>query len=84
LDPQHLRHAIIDFAHGEGWDWDEVNIPEDLTKCESGKGEGELDRYGVDPRLYDWRKWEEDPDEADRFLAEKLAAKEEVVEGEEF
>lgn len=83
LDLQRLRHAIIDFADGEGWDWRQVKIPEDLTKCESGKGEGELDRFGVDPRLYDWRKWEEDPAEADRFIEEEMALEDDVVDGEQ-
>ena len=64
-DPHNLRCAILDWGIEHGWDWDQVTIPDELTKCASGQSQN--DRYGTDPRLYDWRKWEKNPASANTF-----------------
>lgn len=43
----------------------EIAIPEELTSLSSGDRAGELD---IDPRGYDWRKWEPDAAKADKYI----------------
>ncbi|KAH6842735.1 kinetochore Sim4 complex subunit FTA2-domain-containing protein [Chaetomium sp. MPI-CAGE-AT-0009] len=69
-DPHYLRTIIIEFGYGERWDWDTVEIPDELTKCDLGR---EIDKYDFDPRQYDWLKWEENPAEAATFIAENCS-----------
>ncbi|KAK4033493.1 hypothetical protein C8A01DRAFT_40061 [Parachaetomium inaequale] len=57
----------------KGGDWDEVVIPQELQDCASGTSKN--DRYGTDPRLYDWCKWEEDLDAVEGFFEQELYAK---------
>ncbi|KAK3292461.1 kinetochore Sim4 complex subunit FTA2-domain-containing protein [Chaetomium fimeti] len=68
LDSHYLRKIIIEFCWGERWDWDLDEIPEELTDCALKRSN--VDTYVADPRQYDWLKWEQNPAEADRFLAE--------------
>lgn len=61
-DPSRLYGVMVDYAFGEQWDdfdW-EVDIPEGLRKCQL-EGAGPGDGYGIDPRNYDWARWEDDP-----------------------
>ncbi|KAK4148866.1 kinetochore Sim4 complex subunit FTA2-domain-containing protein [Chaetomidium leptoderma] len=55
-DPVCLQNCIIDVGIDDGWNLDEVDMKE-LDAC--AIGEGENDGYGIDPRRYDWRKWED-------------------------
>lgn len=73
-DPRDLRKAIVELGMEKRWDWDKVIIPDELTKCASGLGKIN-DRYGVDPRLYNWRKWEKNPAAVDTFFKQELFAK---------
>lgn len=66
-DPHDLYMLIIEYAASWRWDWDKIDFPEGLRQCEEGTGSGE--GYGVDPRKYDWLKWEEDPSAAMEALA---------------
>jgi hypothetical protein len=43
-DPLSLDGAIVDWGIEKGWNWDEVDRPQELQDCASG--EGENDRYG--------------------------------------
>ena len=52
-DPLRLHTSIAEFSLGEQWDWDELDVPEELDNCIDGKGEP--DKHGVDPRRYDWQ-----------------------------
>lgn len=67
-DPHYLRTIILEFGCGELWDWAAVEIPDELTRCASGKSK--VDKYGADPRKYDWLKLEENLAEANAFLAD--------------
>ncbi|AEO64203.1 51201625-949d-47d4-967e-f4f2a0cb2345 [Thermothielavioides terrestris] len=67
-DPHALRMAIIDYGTWKRWDWDKVEIPEELTKCDLGWRQHHK-THDVDPRDYDWLRWEKDPAEADAFLS---------------
>ncbi|KAL2139930.1 hypothetical protein VTI28DRAFT_4475 [Corynascus sepedonium] len=80
-DPDGLEMSIIDWGIGNRWNWDEVVIPEELQACAAGKSQN--GRYGNDPRLYDWRKWEEDLDAVDTFLEHELYAQPEPEAGED-
>ncbi|KAL2128345.1 hypothetical protein VTI74DRAFT_9306 [Chaetomium olivicolor] len=72
LDAHSLRMAILDHGDEEKWCWSEVEIPEDLINCAIGYG---LGRYGIDPREYDWRRWEESPRVMVAFMTKKLLVK---------
>ncbi|KAH6846996.1 kinetochore Sim4 complex subunit FTA2-domain-containing protein [Chaetomium sp. MPI-CAGE-AT-0009] len=71
-DPHGLNKAAIELGIGKRWDWDKVVIPDELVKCSFGEGPNQ---YGVDPRLYDWLKWERDPIEASAFLEKHVFAR---------
>jgi hypothetical protein len=47
-DPHSLHKAIVEWGIGNDWGSDEVDIPEELVKCASGRGQN--DRWGEDPR----------------------------------
>ncbi|KAK4033491.1 kinetochore Sim4 complex subunit FTA2-domain-containing protein [Parachaetomium inaequale] len=81
-DPGGLEDVIVEWGIDMRWNWDEVEISQDLQDCASGKGEGERGPFGVDPRLYDWRKWEEDLVAADEFMEHELYAEVEEAEDE--
>jgi hypothetical protein len=51
-----------------------------MRDCASGNGPG--DGYGADPRLYDWRKWEDDLAAVDAFIEHELYAEVDEVEDE--
>ncbi|KAL2126480.1 hypothetical protein VTI74DRAFT_830 [Chaetomium olivicolor] len=46
----------------------QIAAPEDLDYCTNTLG----DDCGYDPRTYDWRRWEEDEETADEYVANKL------------
>ena len=69
-DPSGLERSIIDWGIGNQWDWDNVDFPEEIQTCATG--ESQNGGYGNDPRLYDWRKWEEDLDVVNAFLEHDL------------
>ncbi|AEO63500.1 uncharacterized protein THITE_2039418 [Thermothielavioides terrestris NRRL 8126] len=74
-EPSGLQGAIVEWGIGNGWDWGKVVIPDELNKCVTGESQ-ETDRYGADPRLYDWRKWEKNPAAVDKFYEKELFAEE--------
>lgn len=47
----------------------EIDIPAELTSLTVGE---RFDETGTDPRDYDWRKWEDNAVEADRYIAEDV------------
>ncbi|KAH6850897.1 kinetochore Sim4 complex subunit FTA2-domain-containing protein [Chaetomium sp. MPI-CAGE-AT-0009] len=65
MEPLGLQKAFIEWGLSRNWDWD--IIPEEMMRCT--RGEGRDGPYGTDPSLYDWWKWEKDPDAADAFMA---------------
>jgi hypothetical protein len=71
-EPLSLDGAIVDWGIENDWNWDQVKRPQELQDCASG--EGENDRYGTNPQLYDWRKWEQDLEAVDAFLGHELYA----------
>lgn len=66
---------VIGWAASGGWNWDDVEIPEDLQDCASGKGQNG-DGFGTDPTHYDWRKWEKNLGAVDAFMTTKLFVRE--------
>jgi hypothetical protein len=68
-DPLNLDCAIVDWQRSNHWKGIKVEIPQELRDCASGKGAANngADQYGIDPRFYDWRKWEDDLDAVDAF-----------------
>jgi hypothetical protein len=58
-DPHDLHRAVVEWAVSNRWGWNSVAIPNEMTDCASGIGQN--DRYGTDPRRYDWPKWEKRP-----------------------
>ncbi|KAK3291783.1 kinetochore Sim4 complex subunit FTA2-domain-containing protein [Chaetomium fimeti] len=71
-DAHGLNKAVIEWGIGNHWDWDEVVIPDEMVNCASGRGPNQ---YGVDPRLYNWLKWEKNPVAASAFLEEHVLEK---------
>lgn len=71
-DPDALVGCIGDWGIENSWDFDVVKIPEELTACACGTSEN--DRFGTDPRYYDWRKWEADIEAVDFFWQHELYA----------
>jgi hypothetical protein len=69
-DPSGLERSIVDWGIANQWDWDNVGFPEEIQTC--AIGESQNGGYGNDPRLYDWRRWEEDLDAVDAFLDHDL------------
>jgi hypothetical protein len=72
-----LEFAVVDWSTEDMWGEIEVEIPQELMDCASGKGQSEeygTDRCGNNPAFYDWRKWEEDPEAADAFHKHELYA----------
>lgn len=54
------------------WNWHqswEIEIPAEFTPLTVGE---RSDETGTDPRDYDWRQWEENATEAERYVAEDL------------
>lgn len=66
-DPDGLYQAVTFWGKEAGWGDDYVAqlVPEELVKCALGNG---TDRYGTDPRAYNWLKWEKDPVAVDLFI----------------
>jgi hypothetical protein len=66
-DPSSLYQAVIFWSQEEGWrDEDVVQlVPEELVQCVLGKGPN---RYGTDPKSYNWLKWEKDPLAVSTFI----------------
>jgi hypothetical protein len=79
-DSAGLEEAIVDLGMAKEWNWDEVEIPEALKNCASGRGENGA--YGTDPRLCDWRQWEEDVEAAEAFFENQLYTRPEVEDEE--
>lgn len=69
-EPERLHNAIIEWGMANSWDWNEVVIPDELRKCASGISQN--NRYGTDPRYYDWRKWEKDLAATEAFQQKEL------------
>ncbi|KAG7291192.1 hypothetical protein NEMBOFW57_001204 [Staphylotrichum longicolle] len=80
-DPDALVGCIADWGIENAWDFNVVKIPEELTACMCGKSEN--DRFGTDPRRYDWRRWEVDIEAVDHFWQHELYAPAEPDEEEE-
>lgn len=66
-DPHGLNKAVVEWGIGNHWDWDQVMVPDELVKCASGRGP-KSNKYGPDPRRYNWLKWEKDPLVASEFI----------------
>lgn len=45
----------------------EVEVPESLQACAAGE-----DDYGIDTRRYDWRRWENNVEAAEAYVAREL------------
>lgn len=74
-DPLKLDCEIVDWKMANHWNGIKVEIPRELQDCASAKGESGqygTDRFGTDPRFYDWRKWEEDLEAVDAFHEHEL------------
>ena len=67
-DPSKLTESIVDFGIGNGRDWDEVVISEELQTTTRAKARMISTVYGTDPRLYDSRKHEQDLEAVDAVL----------------
>ena len=78
-DPMDLSNCVEHVGAVEGWDRDEVN-------AENGEWWdymcGPEDEYRPDPRVYEWRRWEEDLEAVDAFLATEVFAPEADEAGE--
>ena len=71
-DPAGLRDCVVHVGYAEGWDWGEVKLPDELLEYASG-----IERqgaFGPDPRVYEWRRWEEDLEAVDAFLETEVWA----------
>lgn len=49
----------------------DLEIPEELSSLSTGEKAGELD---IDPGAYEWQKWEEDVEAAEKYVSEELYA----------
>ncbi|EAQ82978.1 predicted protein [Chaetomium globosum CBS 148.51] len=70
-EPHGLSKAVIEWGIGSHWVWDQVVIPDELVKCASGRGPN---KYGPDPRVYNWLKLEKDPLVASEFMEKHVFA----------
>lgn len=70
-DPEGLENTLIAYyqAHPE----EPIDVLESLQNSVGGISGVNTD-YGVDPRDYNWYKWEESVEEADAYVAEELFA----------